>query len=86
MLDIPPTVTAGSNQTVNQGSPVVVAATFTDPGFEAGATAANYPATIEWGDGTTSPGTVTITPGGPASRPPGPSPAATSTLTRANTR
>ena len=65
MLDTPPTVAAGANQTVNQGSPVVVAATFNDPGYEVGATAANYTATIEWGDGKTSPGTVTITPGGP---------------------
>jgi len=65
VLDTPPAVTAGSDQTVNQGSPVVVAATFNDPGFEAGATAASYPATIEWGDGTSSSGTVTVTPGGP---------------------
>ena len=63
VLDIPPTVAAGPAQTVNQGSPVVVAATFNDPGFEAGATAASYAATIEWGDGTTSPGTVTVKPG-----------------------
>ncbi len=63
--DIPPSVAAGSNQTVNQGSPVVVAATFNDPGYEAGATAASYPATIDWGDGTISTGAVTITPGGP---------------------
>ena len=65
VLDIPPTVAAGPAQTVNQGSPVVVAATFNDPGFEAGATAASYSATIEWGDGTTSPGTVTVKPGSP---------------------
>ena len=67
-LDTPPAVSAGSNQTVNQGSPVVVAATFTDPGFEIGATPASYPATINWGDGTPSEpdittGTVTVTPG-----------------------
>ena len=35
-------VTAGADQTVNQGSPVTAAATFSDAGFEAGATAANY--------------------------------------------
>ncbi len=63
--DIPPSVAAGSNQTVNQGRPVDVAATFRDPGYEAGATAASYTGTIEWGDGTTSTGAVTITPGGP---------------------
>ena len=67
-LETPPTVSAGSDQHVNQGSPVVVAATFTDPGHEAGATAASYPATIDWGDGTPSnpditSGTVTVTPG-----------------------
>jgi hypothetical protein len=61
--DVPPTVTAGANPTVNQGSPAVVAATFSDPGFEAGASAASYAATIDWGDGTTSLGTVTVTPG-----------------------
>ncbi len=65
VLDTPPAVSAGTDQTVNQGSPVGVSATFTDPGFEAGATAASYPATIEWGDGTSSAGTVAITPGGP---------------------
>ena len=64
-LDVSPTVAAGPNPTVNQGSPAAVAATFTDPGYEAGATAASYTATINWGDGTTSPGTVTMTPGGP---------------------
>ncbi len=31
-LETPPTVSAGSDQQVNNGSPVVVAATFTDPG------------------------------------------------------
>ena len=69
-LETPPTVSAGPNQTVNLGSPVVVAATFRDPGFEVGATPASYPATINWGDGPPgSPdittGTVTITNGSP---------------------
>ncbi len=64
-LDVPPTVVAGPDETVNQGSPVDVDATFTDPGYEVGATTASYPATIDWGDGTTSVGTVTLTPGGP---------------------
>ena len=64
--DIPPTVTISPNQvqTVNQGSPLVVSATFNDPGFETGATAGNYPATIDWGDGQTSQGTVQITQAG----------------------
>ena len=64
--DIPPAVTISPYQvqTVNQGSPLVVAANFTDPGFESGATAANYPATIDWGDGQTSQGTVQITQAG----------------------
>src|SRR5262249_54137896 len=36
-------------------------ATFSDLSFEPGATASNYSATIAWGDGTTSAGTVAIT-------------------------
>ena len=87
VLDVPPTVTAGPDETVNQGSPVVVAATFTDPGFEAGTTAASYPVTINWGDGTpATPGTVTLTPGGPASRLPAPSRGATFMPIRGITR
>ncbi len=65
VLDVPPIVTAGPDQTVNQGSPVNVDATFVDPGYESGTTAASYPATIDWGDGTTTTGIVTMTPGGP---------------------
>ena len=70
VLDTPPMVTVGADQTVNQGSPVTIApntpfaATFSDAGFEAGATAANYAATIDWGDGMTTPGTVQITQAG----------------------
>ena len=64
--DIPPAVTISPDQaqTVNQGSPLVVAASFTDPGFETGATAESYPATIDWGDGQSSQGTVQITQAG----------------------
>jgi len=56
-------------------------------GFEAGATAANYAATIDWGDGMTTPGTVQITQaGGPAYRLLARSPAATIMPMRASTR
>jgi hypothetical protein len=65
VLDVPPTVMAGANQTVNLGSPLDVDASFTDPGYEIGASAANYPATINWGDGTITAGLVVVTPGGP---------------------
>ncbi len=64
-LDVPPSVTAGTSQTVDQGSLVIVSATFSDPGFETGATSAGYTATIDWGDGTTSEGTLVVAPGGP---------------------
>ena len=60
MLDQPPTVAAGLNQTVNQGSAVTVDGTFSDPGFVAGVSAASYPATINWGDGTSTDGMVTL--------------------------
>ena len=60
--DVPPSVTISPSQavSVNQGSPLVVNANFSDPGFETGATPENYPATIDWGDGQTGQGTVQI--------------------------
>src|SRR4029077_10975422 len=36
---------------------------FSDPGFPVGSVSETYTATIDWGDNTTSPGTVTVTPG-----------------------
>ncbi len=54
--DVPPTITVGTIPGVYLGTPVVVDASFNDPGYEAGASAASYPTTINWGDGTTSRG------------------------------
>jgi hypothetical protein len=51
-----PVVTAGSGQTTNEGSSVSVDATFTDVDQAMGET---YTASINWGDGHTTAGTVT---------------------------
>jgi PKD repeat protein len=50
--NVNPVVAAGANQTQPEGTAVNVAATFTDPGND------THTATIDWGDGTTTPGTV----------------------------
>jgi hypothetical protein len=57
---VQPTVTATEGASTG---PVVLGA-FTDAGYS-GSTAADFTATIDWGDGTTSAGTVTGAPGGP---------------------
>ena len=51
--NVAPTVTAGVDEEAELGKPVSVSATFTDPG-----TADTHAATIDWGDGATSVGTV----------------------------
>ncbi len=56
IYNVAPTVEAGNNQTKNEGATVSLApATFTDPalGYE------NYSATINWGDGNITNGSVT---------------------------
>ncbi len=66
--DVTPTVTAGANQIVDQGTIVQLApATFTDPGFSNLVTGSilTYHANVSWGDGTSSIGTVVSTNGGP---------------------
>src|SRR4029077_4726943 len=45
--NVAPTVTAGANQTVSQGSPVSVSVTFSDPGTTDGP----WAYTFTWGDG-----------------------------------
>jgi len=53
--NVPPVVEAGSNQAVNEGDTMSLdPATFTDAG-----TGDSHTATIDWGDTTTDPGTVT---------------------------
>ncbi|MFO0879737.1 MAG: Ig-like domain-containing protein, partial [Gemmataceae bacterium] len=58
-----PAVNAGADILAGPGVPVHVNATFSDPGFPVGGVSESYTATINWGDNTTSPGTVTVTPG-----------------------
>ena len=58
-----PTVDAGADIPAGPGVPVNINATFSDPGFPVGGRSETYTATIDWGDNTTSPGTVTVTPG-----------------------
>ncbi|WP_193789042.1 PKD domain-containing protein [Zavarzinella formosa] len=59
-----PVITVGNSLiTGNQGDPVSLQATFSDTGFDFGGVTKSFTATIEWGDGTTSDGVVTVTPG-----------------------
>jgi hypothetical protein len=63
VTNVAPTVKAGADIPAGPGVPVQVSATFSDPGFPVGGASETYTATIYWGDNTTSPGTVTVTPG-----------------------
>src|SRR5206468_131884 len=65
VLDVAPTVADGAALTESPGVPLGLTAGFSDPGFAAAAPAQAFAATIDWGDGTTSPGTVAVVPGGP---------------------
>jgi hypothetical protein len=65
VTNLAPTVNAGANIAAGIGVPVHVHATFSDPGFPVGGAQETYTATIDWGDGRNSPGTVTVTPGSP---------------------
>ena len=60
----PPAVTPSvSTLSANEGSPVNLAATFSDLGFNYGGTIKSFTALIDWGDGTSSNGTVTVSSG-----------------------
>ena len=63
--NVVPVVNAGPDQSVGVGNPVAINATFSDPGFPVNGVGETYTATIDWGDGTTTPGVLTSTPGGP---------------------
>ncbi len=52
-----------STLSANEGSLVNVPATFTDLGFNFGGTIKAFTALVNWGDGTSSAGVVTVTPG-----------------------
>ena len=65
VVDVAPTVIPGPNVQQSPGIPVSVSSTFSDPGFPVGNSAETYTASINWGDGSTSPGTLTVTPGSP---------------------
>ncbi|UCE35890.1 MAG: PKD domain-containing protein [Thermoplasmata archaeon] len=53
VANVAPNVDAGSNQVVNEGTPVSVSGTFSDPGAYD-----SHSATWSWGDSNTSPGSV----------------------------
>ncbi len=62
VTDAPPVVTPGPDLSGREGSPLSLSATFSDLGFDYG-TPKSFAALIDWGDGTSSPGTVSWTPG-----------------------
>ena len=66
--NVAPTVDAGADDTVDEGTLYPYVATFTDPGFDCApcGTAEDFTATIDWGDGTgTEPLTIDETAGSP---------------------
>jgi hypothetical protein len=54
VVNVPPTVNAGPDITINFGEEVFIDASFTDPG-----TADTHIATVYWGDSTSEPGAIT---------------------------
>jgi 6-phosphogluconolactonase (cycloisomerase 2 family) len=62
VFNSPPTVVPGPNPTGNEGSTVTATATFSDPAYNYGSPK-TYTASINWGDGSTTSGTVVVTPG-----------------------
>ncbi|MFO0928937.1 MAG: PKD domain-containing protein [Gemmataceae bacterium] len=63
LTNAPPTVVAGGDLSAPQGGSVPLSVPFSDLGFNYGGTGKSFTATIDWGDGTTSDGVVTVTPG-----------------------
>jgi hypothetical protein len=63
VTDAPPVVTPGSDLSGNEGSPVSLSASFSDLGFDYNGATKSFTATIDWGDGTSSAGSVDVTPG-----------------------
>jgi PKD repeat protein len=63
--NIDPTVDAGPDISMDEGETVYITATFSDPGFDwpLGGTSEDFTAVIDWGDGTSSSGTVNETAG-----------------------
>lgn len=65
---VPPAVTIGPKQsgTVTPGTPFALTnVTFSDPFYSTAAASWSFTSTIDWGDGTSSPGIVTVTQGNP---------------------
>ena len=66
IANVPPTVSPAANQTVTEGIALnLTVATFTDPGFTnlVAGTSETFNATINWGDGTSEPAALLVTPG-----------------------
>jgi 6-phosphogluconolactonase (cycloisomerase 2 family) len=63
--NVAPTVLPGPDLVGGLGVGVNLKAAFSDPGFPVGTAAETYAATINWGDGTSGAGLVTVSPGGP---------------------
>ena len=64
--NVAPTVDAGPDKVLDEGSTLSLSATFRDPGFDSPAmgTAEDFTATFDWGYGPAEPGTVAEVPGG----------------------
>src|SRR6185312_6123378 len=64
--DVAPTVAAGPDQSVPAGVATSLGnVTFSDPGYDTPGHDEVFTASIDWGDGSTSVGLLTETPGGP---------------------
>ena len=63
VTDAPPVVVPGPNLAGNEGSPVTLSASFSDLGFNYNGVVKSFTASIDWGDNTSSLGTVIVTPG-----------------------
>jgi hypothetical protein len=77
---VPPDVTIGQKQsgTATPGTPFALTnVTFSDPFYSTASTSWSFTSTIDWGDGTNSPGIVTVTQGNPGNPAEGIPPVAT---------
>src|SRR5262249_39255289 len=63
VVDVAPAVDAGADLMGGKGVPVAVNATFSDPQFPVGNSGETFTASIDWGDGASGAGVVSVTPG-----------------------
>ena len=61
VADVAPTVTVGSDRTIAAGAPFALSGVmFGDPGYATSSGSWNFTASINWGDGTTTPGALQV--------------------------